>query len=922
MVSRIFPTAGAVALAGRDIEQRVFAECLGHLRPGERTQRLAVHGEPGLGKTRLLEAFRSRCAANALGWFGTTAAEADRHVPYRVWRSLVAGMLPALAARWHQTVSQAASPRSEGRLLQALFDGGEDAARQRELLPVLGDLLVTGLPETARSEALSPEGRADALADLVGDLVGRAAGETGLVLAIDDAHWMDSASWRLLERVRTRTSGLLVVLGLQTLTTASDRLLRDEGTINRVLGPLGEADLGRLLGPMLGNVPPSQALREAIGEASSGFPLHAVELLRLLLERGQIVVRDGYACLAAGNRLDPLLGVSRADDLNGLLAARLQRLSVPECDLLLAASVAHGPFTAQWLALVGGTDAAAVDASLAACVERALIEPEAGGMTYRFRHGYLRRAVVAAADPARYRALHAAAASVAEASARAGDDTVAARIADHWRCAGEAWRAADWLRTAGREAMQRYAHAEAVVHLGEAIEWLESDGGTFPGVDRDRVDQARVECLRLRGYSELQLGDLAGAQRDLSAALDLAGHRVPQSRSWRLASAVRDAVVFGLRLPSVGRRSRAASVKERDIAVALIRLSNTAYLRVDTPLMTWATLRCLRVVGRSSPGRESAIIDAAIATGCGALGLQQSALRRAERAIEAARHVGDPATLVQVLLFSAMYRANASGGERAVVDALEAYRLARRVGDGRWASVAALVLGLLRSRAGAQEAGRRWYGRLCRIAQERTDAQSLGWGRLGLARVAWARGDVREARRHLEGVPVPAHDGLADIERAGLLSAVMLAEADPGAGETANLALQMLRERLPVSFSILGGARAALDTRVALAAVASAQAAETPMRESRLRRRDALAQARHALDAFSRFARHVQVARPALLIARGRLEALAGRSRRARALWSAAARDAERLVLPVDRDLARSLIDGSEGGVRSGAASR
>ncbi len=922
MVSRISPTAGAVVLAGRAIEQRVFAECLGRLRPGERTQRLAVHGEPGLGKTRLLEAFRSRCAASALGWFGTTAVEADRHVPYRVWRSLVAGMLPALAARWHQTVSQTAGLQPEGRLLQALFDGGEDAARRRELLPVIGDLLVTGLSETARSRALSPEGRTDALADLVGDLVGRAAGETGLVLAIDDAHWMDSASWRLLERVCTRSSGLLVVLGLQTLTTASDRLLRDEGTINRVLGPLGDSDLEPLLVPVLGNVPPSQALREAIGEASSGFPLHAVELLRLLLERGQIVVRDGRACLVAGNRLDPVLGVNRADDLSGLLAARLQRLSAPERDLLLAASVAHGPFTARWLALVGGTDTAAVRAPLAASIERALIEPEAGGMTYRFRHGYLRRAVVAAADPARYRALHAVAASVAEASARAGEDAVAARIADHWRCAGEAWRAVHWLRTAGREAMQRHAHAEAVVHLGEALEWLESDGGAFPGIDLYRVDQARVESLRRLGYSLLQLGDLAGAQRNLSSALGLAGHRVPQSSSWRLASAVRDAVALGLRLPSVGWRGRAASGEERDIALALIRLSNTAYLRVDTSLLTWASLRCLRLVGRSSPGRESAIIDAAIATGCGALGLHRSALRRTERAIEAARHIGDPATLVQVLLFSAMYRANASGGERAVVDAVEAYRLARRIGDGRRASECALVLGLLRSRAGALEAGRRWYERLCRIAQARADAQSLAWGRLGLARAALAHGDVREARRHLEGVPVPANDGLADLERAGLLAAVMLAEGDPGAGAAASLALRMLSERLPVSFSILGGARAALDTHVALAAVASATAAAAPGREFRVRRRDALAQARRALVAFARYARHVQVARPALLIARGRIAALDGRSQRARALWSVAARDAERLALPVDRDLARSLIDESAGGARSAAAVR
>ena len=44
----------------------------------------------------------------------------------------------------------------------------------------------------------------------------------------------------------------------------------------------------------------------------------------------------------------------------------------------------------------------------------------------------------------------------------------------------------------------------------------------------------------------------------------------------------------------------------------------------------------------------------------------------------------------------------------------------------------------------------------------------------------------------------------------------MLAEGDPGAGAAASLALRMLRERLPVSFGIVGGARAALDTHVVL----------------------------------------------------------------------------------------------------------
>ena len=104
--------------------------------------------------------------------------------------------------------------------------------------------------------------------------------------------------------------------------------------------------------------------------------------------------------------------------------------------------------------------------------------------------------------------------------------------------------------------------------------------------------------------------------------------------------------------------------------------------------------------------------------------------------------------------------------------------------------------------------------------------------------------------------------------------------------------------------------------------LASAEAAKTPGRESRSRLRDSLAQARRALAAFAVYARQVQVARPALLIARGRIAVLAGRSRRAQALWRAAAREAEQLALPIDRDLAQSLIDEDAGGARSATAVR
>lgn len=886
-------TAGAL-LGGRESEERAFAACLRRLGPESPGQRIAVHGEPGLGKTRLLEAFRAQGVRLGVGWISASVSEADRNVPYRVWRSLLAGLLAGLAARWHQTVSQTVEPRAEARVLRAMLEQGDDAPRRRELLPVMGDLLVTGFPETERSAALAPEGRAEALAELVSHLVARAAGESGIVIAIDDAQWLDSASLRLLERVLGQCRGLIVVLGLQTLNRLSERMMGDIGTINLVLRPLSERELSGVLRATLSGVEPSDELRAAIAHESAGFPLHAIELVRLLLDRGQIVTRHGRASLGDAGSLQAAAGLRRARDVRALLAARVQRLQGVERPILEVGAVAPGPFTAQWVQLVGKLDEPSLRAGLALAVERALIEPVQGSATYRFRHGYLRQAAIDSVDPARLRALHAAAAAVAESGAHAGAEVVAARIAAHWRQAGDAWRAVEWLRRAGLEAMQRYAHEEAVAHFGEALELLDASA---PSAVADPAHAAaRVECLRRNGYTLLQLGDLAGARACLLGALQIGGARVPDTPggyAWRVAG---DLLALIVR-PLVGRvRRNRASSENRDLSVALIRLGHVAYLQADAPLLAYASLHCLRVVGRSAPDRESAIIEGWMATGLGAVGLHRMASRFSERSMATATRIGDPATLSQAFEFAAMYRANTGQWPLGVRYALQAYRVARRTGDGRRASECALVLGFLRARAQARPAARRWYVAVCRIALDRRDAQALAWGRLGLAREALASGDEGEALRLLEQVADPAPDRLSDIERVGLRSAALRAAGQAGAVEEAVRSLRWLGTHRPVTFSVLPGARAAMET---LLADAHAN-----------RSGEALTRARWAVGCFSRFALGVPVARPAMLIGRGALARLAGREGRARTLWARAARVAESMQLRDDRALALGLIAG------------
>lgn len=899
------PRASASSfVVGREPELALFADCLDRLASGAVAQRLALHGEPGLGKTRLIDAFRSRCAAAGVGWIGATASEADRHVPYRVWRGLMAAVLAGLAARWHQTVLQTVAPRAEARVLHALVEQAGDAERRRELLPVLGDLLVTGLPETGYSASLSPEGRADALAELVAVLVGQSVGETGLVLAIDDAQWMDSGSWRLLERVCQRSRGLLVVLGLHTLTSASRRLLRDPTAINRVLSPLASPGIDRLLTEGLSGVPPSRELGDLVARETAGFPLHANELLRALLDRGLLAIRGGEARIADETAARELAGHGRARDLRALLSARIERLPTRERELLAAASVANGPFTRGWIATIKGVDEATVGESIAACVAAAVIEPVPGGSSFRFRHAYLREAVEATTDPALGRHLHAVAAQVAEASARAGADAVAARIALHWEMAGQPWKATGWLRRAGLEAMQRFAHAEAIAIFERALRLLDAGGQDIERADPAEVAVARVEALRRGGYSLLQLGDLPESKRWLCEALAKSGCPVPASAPRRVVATLGSALSIGLRSLAPRRSKAEATREDRDQAVALIRLSHVAYLLADGPLLAFASLRCLQVVGRASPGRESAIIDAALATGFGAIGWDRAARARVVQSIAVARGIGDPATMAQVLLFCALHEGNASDWPLAVGHALESYRIARRTGDGRRAAESALVLGLLRSRTGRLVAGRRWYARVCVLARGRGDAQCLSWGLLGLARDALARGDPGRALEIIGRLPTPAPDALSDLERDGVLAAARLATAQPGAAAQALTALRGFERTRPITFGVLGGALATLDTLVSLAVASS---------DGGTAARPAVKTARRALGVIGRFSRSVPVARPAWLIARGRLRLGLGQRRRALADFREALRLARSCSLPEEQRIAGALIESASG---------
>jgi DNA-binding CsgD family transcriptional regulator len=330
-------------LVGRAVELSAVFDAQRRLTDGV-GRFLCVEGQAGIGKTSLLAA-----AADILRSDGTTVAsasavETDRHRPL-----------------------------------------------------VLARRLLPGLP--------GPRPHADPI-DAALAAVERCAGEGRLVLVADDVHWADDASLEVFRAIGSRAQALGLVLIVATRSQAAPAGLRrlvelaDEREVCLRLGPLGTDDLVTLVEQQLG-APPGARLSSTLA-TTAGNPFLAAELVRSLVEDGQILVGGDVAEIAASVQIPG--GLSRR------LATRTLG-AVPGGDVLLrAAAMVPGGVTADELAAMVDAPIGMVLTATLAAVDLGVIVDTGSALT--FRHELIRRSVVEATPPSITRTLSRRAADV------------------------------------------------------------------------------------------------------------------------------------------------------------------------------------------------------------------------------------------------------------------------------------------------------------------------------------------------------------------------------------------------------------------------------------------------------------------------------------------------------------------------------
>jgi hypothetical protein len=408
---------------------------------------------------------------------------------------------------------------------------GETSRRHEE---ILGEICGILTPNEKASPALRAARAdvsvmADSIRETWTDWIGARASRGAVVLVVENLHWADSTSLRLVEAALAALEDRPLFFLATTRPGGSKLLsegLRARGLVELTLAPLSRQAAERLVRDALGRELDPATAGDLVRRAG-GHPFHLEELVR---------------AVAAGKGADAL-----PDSVLGMVQARLDELDAKARMVLRAASVFGERFWSGGVLALMGEDFAPGDLErmLASFVARELTTEErvskwSGQAEFRFRHALLRDGAYATlAERDRQRAHRRAAAWL-----ESMGEQDAALLAEHYDLGAAPEKAVTFFRRAAALALQHNDLDRAMSHASRARAHR-PDGATLAA-----LDAIEAEVLYWRG-------DLAASAR---RAAEASGHLSSGSQEWFDAASVA--------LGALGQLGKNESVAERLVEVA------------------------------------------------------------------------------------------------------------------------------------------------------------------------------------------------------------------------------------------------------------------------------------------------------------------------------------------------------------------
>lgn len=493
---------GLSQFVGRDAELRVLEAALARAQAAEGPV-LGIAAEAGTGKSRLCFEFLARCRARGCRvWEGRAVAH-GRNIPLLPILDLFRAAFDVTARDDARSVRE----KVAGRVLVS------DAA-QADSLPLLFELMGVGEPRHPLAALDGPARQRRLLQLLARQLQTVDPAETGpTVVLLEDLHWLDAASAEFLAALVAACSGTRCLLLFNYRPEYDPAWVPVTRWKALSLVPLDSEAMSALLAARLGSDASLGGLAAELHARTAGNPFFAEEIVRALMESGQLEGSPGQYRLRA-----PVARLEVPATVQAVLAARIDRLPEREKRLLQTAAVIGKRFAEPLLEAVAQQPQPVLRAALAVLCRAEFLQDD--GLfpvpEYAFRHPLTQEVALASQLRERRREVHADVARAIAQQAPAHLDEHAAWLAHHWDEAGDAAQAAAWHQRAAE--WPGCADFVSAHHHWQRV-WL-----LLAGMPQEAAvaERRMLACTRLLTLGTRLGADLAGAQALVEEGLALA----------------------------------------------------------------------------------------------------------------------------------------------------------------------------------------------------------------------------------------------------------------------------------------------------------------------------------------------------------------------------------------------------------------
>ena len=638
-------------LVGRTAELEQLMHCYNAAGSGKR-QIIFVTGEPGIGKSALVDAFSQRVqGAHAVriahGQCLDHHGVGEPYLPLiEAFTGLVTGgdgapIKDVLASQAPSWLAQMPSLWTQAD--RSLFGGRGRATRERMIreLTLAVEILASDAP---------------------------------LLIKLEDVHWSDASTldW-LAHMARRREPARVMVVATARLAEPAGVKVGLYTLMNElaVHGLCSEIELHALeleavenylalrLGERSGGLEP-KVIARPLFDRTGGNPLFMVSLVN------QLTRREG-----AARGFDPIVSIPR--DIRRFIDRQIDELNEGDRDTLSAASVIAREFATAGVAAALDRDVETVEAGCARLARQGVFIARSSSTvwpdgtraeTYSFRHDLYRELLYERLPPTRRAASHGRVGRRLERAWTGRLDEISAELAEHFERANDAARALPHHQRAAAKAMRRSANAEAIGHLRRALAGI--------GTASDELERTRLEV-------ELQvaLGAAFIASRGFGAPEVLDAYSKAEALCERLGErADLFPAIWGQWMFRTGRSETDAAQRLCQRLLTLAEKFGDAGLKIQAHHATWATsfvcgafdqtlahakaglalfeAKLHRTLASSYGNHDVACCARYFSTMALALvGERGSARTTIEEVVAAAKALDDPFTLALALFFTA-----------------------------------------------------------------------------------------------------------------------------------------------------------------------------------------------------------------------------------------------------------------------------